>query len=216
MFMVEYIEFICSANYTRSPLLAHVANLELKRRGITRYEAISSGTLVKTLSKSIVEEDKKVSFIERAIEAGFFDGVASFEPGLVHALTESDRNRLYRIAASEFISREQAYKASVYKKYGANLKRRPLQTRVRGDVVAIFPVDLSNKVRVEQIYNSVPEVKKPIIRELMEYTGEKGNGETLAPVLRGEKAFQDFLEDLIVLVPKALDQLFEEFSKKNS
>ncbi len=213
--MVEYIEFICSANYTRSPLLAHVANLELRKRGIARYEAISSGTLVKTLSKSIVEEGKKVRFIEQAIEAGFFNGFPSIETGLVHALTESDLNRLYRIAASEFIYREQAYKATIYQKYGANIKRKPIQTRVREDVVAIFPVDLSNKVRVEQIYSSTPEIKRPMIRELMEYTGEKGNGETLAPVLRGEKAFQDFLEVIIALVPKALDQLFEELSRKN-
>lgn len=201
------IEFICTANHGRSPVAALIANNYLREIGADgEYSARSSGSHVDVINSGEVSADAILNIIDIAQGRGMFSDHTSgellshfralYNDGELEAL--NTLKNFYQQASDIFKVEEHQYRDEILPLLGieGELKQTQDQTVARSDTLAVFAMANSNLQVADGVYGAPGYTPK-----VMEALGISN------PFGLSEKAYQGSIEELVVEVPRKIDNL---------
>nr|MBA4404881.1 hypothetical protein [Nanoarchaeum sp.] len=222
----KVIEFVCSANKSRSPTAELIANNYISDNNIEGYIATSSGIYVRDIQESYSQAEQiPLKFCKQIISIALernrtkndlFSEVESKElERIITDLSKFDieghdlrifQEQAYR-AMIIFNEEERIYRAKVIKRLGirGGSKSTPEQTKFREDTVLILGMGSHHVEFVKSIYSN----RHPIIDTIKNYAYGTPN----EPVEDGYgKGLEKYLETISVLKQGVHDALNKYFS----
>ena len=178
------IDFVCTANYMRSPIAELVAQWYLKKINEEIYRTVSSGSHVNAINMGARNLEMKQLLIEKAMERGDV-----YTPSIDHDIikdafekrNDTTLDYYFNIAYDLFCNEERSNRAAALKrlkKMGieGEIKREEdrEQTKAYSDRVAVFSMTEYNNNVVKELYRYHP-IKEPMVSGVLSKfaTGDK-------------------------------------------
>lgn len=228
---LKKIEFVCTANHGRSIPSEIISNQHLREIGASYlYQAISSGTSVDDIAAGNLRPEVMVGFVKKGLERGIYDETEIGEItkgdlalnaalktyfGKAAQIFEHEEHASRNKALEGYFERKkQKYESEgvenrvelldgLYQLIEQGLSKKPDQTVVRDDVIAIFPMAASNLKGVKSIYGQAGRETPYVFGTPKAFVLKAHNA--MIPDCFGEKEdkYVEMFADLVKYIPRA-------------